>query len=141
MVVSLGSNVLSLVASQPLDAAGLASTPAKVFAATRELVPRLAAHVSPSALLNNLVREVNDFCDPSPEGTEEGLVPLTERTLRQHNQRLSRSPPTSASPAAALGEERAEEELRPGPSTPPPPPKLLGSPFRLPGSAGTKNEA
>ena len=61
-------------------------------------MPRLAAHVSPSALLNNLVREVNESITQATAAANEAaaaaeagasVAPLTEHALRQHNELLS----------------------------------------------------
>ena len=87
---SLGSNVLSLALSHPKDVGSIAATPAKLLSATRQLVPRLASHVSPAALLNNLVREVNESLHPTGSDADSAAgVPLTESALRRHNEMLS----------------------------------------------------
>ena len=59
----LGSNLMRLAregTANGLDVRSVVTVPGRLFSATKDLVPRLAEHVSPAKLLNSMVRELNE---------------------------------------------------------------------------------
>ena len=66
---TLGSNLVRLAREGSMDARAVASAPRRLLSASRELLPRLAEHVSPTRLLTSMVKELNDSLTASASMT------------------------------------------------------------------------
>lgn len=109
---SLGVNIVRVAKSQTRDARSVAAAPAKLFCATRSLVPKLAEHVSPMRLVGSLVKEVNDsleeqFVDVLEQNSEacssrepySSVMLPTEEALREHDEEIAAQDAASAAAA------------------------------------------
>ena len=82
----LGSNLMRLAregTANGLDVRSVVTVPGRLFSATKDLVPRLAEHVSPAKLLNSMVRELNETLTASGSSSspfEDGSI----STLTRH---------------------------------------------------------
>ena len=120
---ALSQSVVGLARNVTNDPRPLVSTPSRLFSLVRVLAPRLAEHVSPTRVLNSLVRELHQTLqEESNAGV--GVQPLTEAALERHNSviwsetaesgamTMERTPRDAAEAANALLSPRTADQRR-----------------------------